>query len=347
MKTILLTGLDHFGRIETNIGQDKFTKAGIKIQKRLSVAVATYKRFKELNQELVRWLNGNLQDYVEFLVVNDSEHFQILEQAVVSRSRGEVKIINHKRNLGYVQAFQSMLENSNTEYCLITADDDRLNISKLIDVARELDTFSADIVVFEWLSVEGREIKRLPAGNIEFESLRHALNHAPGIMYKKSTVLPVLRSITIDSSANSYAFRFFPQVLLAYNVFLKGEIKFVPIPVGGYCPEGPSLSDLKDLNGKGYSDSEVQFKIKTSMIEFLLDLRERADKCQKKKISTEAGLLCAESVLILKESFKNRDGVWKELFFRSVLLFFSHPALTITGFMNLIAKRFGWVITSK
>jgi glycosyltransferase involved in cell wall biosynthesis len=322
-------------------------KGGNKIRKRLSVAVATYKRFTELNQELVRWLDGNLQDYVEFLVVNDSERLQILEPAVVSWPRSEVKLINHKRNLGYSEAFQSMLENCNTEYCLITADDDRLNISNLIDIARKIDTCSADIVAFEWLSVDGTEIKRLPAGNIEFESLRHALNHAPGIMYKRSTVLPVLRSISIKFGGNSYAFRFFPQVLLAYKVFLKGKIKFVPIPVGGYRQEGPAPSDLKDSNGKGYGDAEVQIEIKTSMIEFLLNLKKGADKSQKKKISTEAGFLCAESVLMLRESLKNRDGARRKLFVKCVVLIFSHPALTIIGFIHLIAKRTGAVLDSK
>lgn len=306
----------------------------------LSVGVPTYRRFALLNAELLRWSKANLDNYLNVVVVNDSGVEKILSDEVMDSFNGKVKIINHGENRGYAQAFYSILKNCQTEYCLVIADDDLLNIDNAIKLTQIIDSLSSDILVLEWSSSEGQDIKKLPKGKVRFSEIRHAMNHAPGILYKRSTVLPILESLLEGAKQFNDAAFFFPQVLLAYKTYLVGEIEFSPLVIGGYRKEGPVMSDLKDSEGRSYGVLDVQFKIRKTMIDYLINITDTSNGIvYKNEISAEAGRMTVESLLLFKESVRLKNNSWRSLLWGNTLLLVRHPLLTTRAVLLFVTEK--------
>jgi hypothetical protein len=49
----------------------------------------------------------------------------------------------------------------------------------------------------------------------------------------------------------------------------ESELLYLPVQTGGYSQLGPQETDLKDSEGRDYSDSQVQFKVRLDMLKML------------------------------------------------------------------------------
>jgi hypothetical protein len=98
----------------------------------------------------------------------------------------------------------------------------------------------------------------------------HFFNHAPGIVYRKDAITTHLNFLRnqIEKTKN-YWIEFYPQVVLAHLISSESELLYLPVLTGGYSQLGPEETDLKDSEGRDYSDSQVQFKVRLDMLQML------------------------------------------------------------------------------
>ena len=233
----------------------------------LTICIPTYKRFSILNIELARLLKNDLQSSCDILIVNDSSERNIIEESNLNLAGDSLRIIENGQNLGYAKSYLTLLKNVQTKYGLVIADDDELNLNNLGTLIDFLETSNFPLIRTQWLGVDGLTTYPEFQKIIMSRDIPHFFNHAPGIVYRKDAINTHLKFLReqIEKTRNSWV-EFYPQVVLTYLISSESELLYIPILTGGYSRLGPQETDLKDSEGRDYSDSQVQFKVRLDML---------------------------------------------------------------------------------
>jgi hypothetical protein len=236
----------------------------------LTICIPTYKRFSILNTELARLLEGNLQSSCDILIVNDSSERNIVEDSNLNMAGDSLRVIENGQNLGYAQSYLTLLQNVRTKYGLVIADDDELNLDNLGMLIDFLKTSDLPLIRTQWRGVDGLSTYPKYQKVVTSRDIPHFFNHAPGIVYRKDAITTHLNFLRnqIEKTRN-YWIEFYPQVVLAFLISSESELLYLPVQTGGYSQLGPQETDLKDSEGRDYSDSQVQFKVRLDMLKML------------------------------------------------------------------------------
>jgi glycosyltransferase involved in cell wall biosynthesis len=184
----------------------------------ITVGIPTYNR-----RESVSRVVGSLQPLAEageidLVVVDDGS-----SDGTCDALAGMTRVVNHERNLGYPAAFIRLFEECRTDYLLITADDDWVDVAALAELDRFLQSETPDFVSTQWTFGDGTLFRgRHHAGAIKPREFRSAANHAPGLVYRVAAcrlALDFLRERLVESSEIA---RVYPQIVVLTTLLACG-----------------------------------------------------------------------------------------------------------------------------
>lgn len=223
-----------------------------------------------MNLELERWLGNGLQHSCDILIVNDSSESNIIKESNLILAGDSLRVIENGKNLGYAKSFMTLLQNINTNYGLVLADDDELDLDNIKLLIAFLGTSNSPLIRTQWRGIDGSHVYPENKKAIILREIPHYFNHAPGIVYRRDIINNYLHFLDdqIEITNNLWV-KFYPQVVLSYLVNANSELLYIPLSTGGYSQIGPQETDLKDSEGRDYSDSYVQFKVRLDMIRTL------------------------------------------------------------------------------
>jgi glycosyltransferase involved in cell wall biosynthesis len=191
-------------------------------------------------------ITSGLINFVKIIIIDDGSDDDTYNKLMLNNYGDDVKIIKHEFNMGMAAGFLKFIELCDTDYYMVTADDDMLHkegIMKLISFIRHK---SPDLVSSAWVSPDGDAI-RIIEGNlkIKMKDIRAAANHGPGVTYKASEARKHLAAMKKRLNSNCFATTIYPPVVLTTLIaFSNNNCWWFKEIVGGYRPSGPLDSQL-------------------------------------------------------------------------------------------------------
>ena len=163
-----------------------------------------------------------------------------------------VRLIRHDTNRGYARSFLELIETCETEYLLISSDDDLCDAEGLARIREMLAEMEPDFVATQFHDRTGALKRgRTTAGPVSLTEIRDASGHAPGLIYRTDTARAALPFLRARLDAGCYAARLYPQTLLVYVMALRGAgcrwLPVAPINEGAAQP-----GRLADSDGTAY-----------------------------------------------------------------------------------------------
>lgn len=240
--------------------------------RRLSICIPTYKRLSKAI-ELALFLRKHFNEKaVEILVVLDASDDVLTAEREQRLRFDKVNVIRHGKNLGYEAAFLSCLSYAKSEYVLICPDDDTLVPEAISELIQYINFSDEDIIVFDWIGISGKKMRNYSEiTGLRLQDIRDAVNHATGIVYKRSDLIAKYELIRSNNSYSSLRF-YYPQVFFALLVYLSGgSILTKNLVLGGYSKFGPEPSDLMDERGLSYCHPASSLSTWIDLIDFLQD----------------------------------------------------------------------------
>lgn len=163
-----------------------------------------------------------------------------------------VRLIRHDTNQGYAHSLVELFETCETEYLLISADDDLCDAEGLARTRAALDDTAPDFAATQFHDRNGALKRgRSAAGPVSLAEIRDASGHAPGLIYRTETARAALPFLRARLAQGCYAARLYPQTLLVYVMALRGAacrwLPVAPIREGAANP-----ARLADNDGTAY-----------------------------------------------------------------------------------------------
>jgi len=214
----------------------------------LSIGIPTHFRSTDLAR-LVEGLRRAAPD-LAVTVIDDGP--DAATESALDAHVPPVRLIRHDRNRGYAQSLVELFETCETEYLLISADDDLCDAEGLTRTRAALDDTAPDFLATQFHDRSGvLKRGRTAAGPVSLAEIRDASGHAPGLVYRVAPARAALPFLRARLDAGCYAARLYPQVLLVYVMALRGArcrwLPVAPITEGAAHP-----AHLTDSDGTTY-----------------------------------------------------------------------------------------------
>jgi glycosyltransferase involved in cell wall biosynthesis len=224
----------------------------------LTIAIPTYNRPNEI-RKLINdiAMSGGGQD-VSYSIVDDGSDVPI-EPGDLPDKESNLTIRRNAINSGYARTFARLLEESESEFVLLTADDDVIDFEILPIFLSWLTDTKADFISTQWRRADGRLYRGQEASRqISPAETFSASRHAPGLCYRTSAVKELLPFLHAAIAADSDASIVYPQVLLASQLIAQGRGCWW---AGGVINEGAFLqSGIRDSTGSWYGAPESRVR---------------------------------------------------------------------------------------
>lgn len=263
---------------------------------------------------------------------------QILEQFPT------VDFRSHDKNMGMAKSVLDLLQACPTEYCMMSADDDFLNMGGLEKASSYVLESSPDLISTQFLSGDQMTRGREGEGPIGYSEIGQACYHAPGLIYKVATARKYIAFLEKLLERGNYIATTTPQVALAFLILLEGgSLRWhpsVPVVEGFAAP-----SQLRDAEGDLYNKLAGRVREYEGWIEFF----QAYDRCPPLPPFSETGRSLAKQLGTLKQqelyshiaSYLDREGPEAGRSFRGASSFYNlrRPWKALSELVTWIISR--------
>ena len=219
----------------------------------LTIGIPTYKRpYKVL--ELLEHLSPALNNgQCDVLLIDDGDDPATATNVARFVGQSGFTYLKNKSNIGYTRTFCRMIEECQTEYLLMTADDDLIE-TKNLDILGQILKESQPDFACPIYALNGQVYRGVLADrSIAPTEYISCSGHAPGIIYRIEAFIPLLPIIYKRLQEQKSDAICYPQVLCAIATLLQAR-PAVFIGLVSAFDNGNLPSDLTDTGGKQYWD---------------------------------------------------------------------------------------------
>lgn len=221
----------------------------------LTVAIPTFNRSQaaaRLAGQITPWTQAS-DHPVTAAFYDDGSTDDTYELLQPYRSEN-LRFVRNDTNQGYPRTLIRVLSECETEWVMLVADDDVLtpDPGQVQELLSWLQAENPDFVCTQWLTSDGRLYRgRKTTGPITDKNLRAASGHAPGLIYRSSSVRLALPVLHRELDRGSDAALVYPQVVLVAQIIAAGGKAMYWS--GSLVREGAGLpSGLRDAKGRQY-----------------------------------------------------------------------------------------------
>jgi hypothetical protein len=221
----------------------------------LTVAIPTFNRSRaavRLAGEIAPWTESS--DVAVSAVFYDDgstdDTYELLQQ---HRSEN-LRVVRNDTNQGYAPTLIRALSECDSDWVMLVADDDVFapDPGQLEALLSWLQAEGPDFVCTQWLTSDGRLYRgKNSTGPIPDRNLRAASGHAPGLIYRSSSVRQAIPMLQRELERESDAALVYPQVVLVAHIIAAGGKAMYWS--GSLVREGAGLpSGVRDAKGRQY-----------------------------------------------------------------------------------------------
>lgn len=226
----------------------------------LTIGIPTYNRGDDVRKTVVDILAHADSELVDIVVIDDGgtdgTYEKLAGDPEIAR---RVKVLRNAENLGYAGTFARMFRECETDYLMLTADDDRVLMENLRPLIEHLTGEQPSFVSPQFLRETRIGRGRTESGTIAPSDFLSASAHAPGLVYRVEDSLPALDELLDRVAAREVDAVVYPQVHVVMRLLLAGRrCQWLALPTvaeGAYRPSG-----IKDAAGGAYWSLESRWK---------------------------------------------------------------------------------------
>lgn len=224
----------------------------------LTIGIPTYRRPEALKRALKSIFDLSKPD-LEFqvLIIDDSgdKEFRSQNRKVIENLKrfGRVNLIEHQENRGYAYSLIELFSNCKTEYILLSADDDLIDITQFSKLYNFLIRYTPDIVSTQYFRKGVLYRGSSATCKARPHQFRKVNSHAPGVVYNVAQARDSSASLLRLLEGGNIAAEVYPQVVITIDTFMRGGS--IWHYAGAFVTEGGALkSQIKDKKGNHYAD---------------------------------------------------------------------------------------------
>lgn len=195
----------------------------------LTIAIPTFNRKREIEGLLTK-LSSQHQDFeFKYLIIDDGSTdgtFECLESLNLDP---EVFTILSRENRGYARTFLELLTRAETEWVLLTSDDDEIDLQSIVQIENQMMAPEISIIVTNWEFSDGRILRGNRGSALLQAPDTDQAMHAPGIIYRPSGLVPAMRALESALDSDSEAAFFYPQIILTAHAVASRSAIFSPL----------------------------------------------------------------------------------------------------------------------
>jgi glycosyltransferase involved in cell wall biosynthesis len=198
----------------------------------LTIGIPTHDRVAAITQHVKSLVAASVPDIVRVLVIDNASTDGTLESLSRICDGTCVRLLRNERNLGYRGNFLRLFEECQTEYLLVTSDEDPVIRGHLGALLQFLERRRPMLVSPQYFRRE--EPDRIFRGvhvtqRVAPAQFKACSFHMPGLVYKTRESKEVIRDFRTYLERKELAA--FPQVLLAAGLILRGPCFFWDKPI--------------------------------------------------------------------------------------------------------------------
>lgn len=238
----------------------------------LTIAIPTFNR-KEVVGNLLLRLNSRLSEFdFKCLIIDDGSSDGTLEHLVNLKLNSDRFKIIGRENVGYARTFLEILTKTETEWVLVTADDDDIRLENLSMLYPQMSRPDLSVIVTNYESKDGKFWRgNRGVGLLSATDLNHTA-HAPGIAYRPSALVNGMKALEDSLNRGSEAGFFYPQVVISAHAVASRSAIFLPVTVVKEIDELPS--QLVHSSGRNYWDPYSRIHQYISFVPIFKELSE-------------------------------------------------------------------------
>lgn len=246
------------------------------MQPTITIGIPTYNRPRQLARLLGQLVDTKkISSWLQVLVLDDSgkqEGHTAFNQNF--RDNPFARLATNPENMGYPRSLIRLIEECETEYLLLLADDDHIQVSAFDSLRGFLGSDAPDFVSTPWLRRTGRRYRlasdRNRTGDIHPRYAMEAAGHAPGLILRTEAVLPHIPKLRERLQAECSIAATYPQIILLCELLTIGArcVHFTQplVREGDRC-----TSEIRDQQGEHYTSLPSRIQQLASMDRYLMD----------------------------------------------------------------------------
>ena len=248
------------------------------MQPTITIGIPTYNRPRQLARLLGQLVDSNkLCPWLQVLVLDDSgdqkarapfnQHCQDNQFA---------RLITNPENQGYPRSLIKLVEECESDYIILLADDDHIQLASLDDLRSFLESETPDFISTPWLRKTGTGNRyrlasdRNRTGEIQPRYAIEAAGHAPGLIMRTGAVLPYLSILRDRLLSGCSIAATYPQVILLCELLMTDArcVHFTKplVQEGDRC-----TSEIRDQDGEHYTSLPSRIQQMASMDRYLMN----------------------------------------------------------------------------
>lgn len=253
--------------------------------KQITIGIPTYRRARPLRYLLEQIVNSDLlRERLHVKIVNDSgldsENFdyqtEILDNKNFSNLDFEYK--ENKKNEGFARTFCNLIEQTETSYLLVMADDDLLVEERFQPIIDFLHQKTPCLLSSKWISRSGRIGRGTnETRKITLEEHRISCGHVPGLILDVQRAREFLPLLYGRLDGGCVATHTYPSVVLHIPLLLKYDNSwYFNAPIareGSACASG-----IKDTAGFGYSNLASRIQQLAALDQYILNFPQSSER---------------------------------------------------------------------
>ncbi len=217
-----------------------------------TLCIPTFNR-KDLIYSLIQNLISEEINLIsKIIIVDDGSTDMTFEALQEFNSIKNIKVYRNESTLGYAKNFLHCFHLSDTKFVIMGTDDDIFYKKGIQDIQKQLKYFDPDFISTFFKSLSSTRLKKSNK-EIGFLQIWNAAKHAPGLVYKRESIILIEEKLLDLLERKNLAAFFFPQIILV--TILKASNKlliFSQIEISGTRLPNKAKTQLLDKNGHHY-----------------------------------------------------------------------------------------------
>lgn len=235
----------------------------------LTIGIPTYNRCEAVVSNVTHLQNSDLPENVKILVIDNASPDKSYESLLKISNPAITRVLKNNENVGVAKNIFRLFEECNSEYLLITSDEDYIITENIEDFVQFLTTTSADFISPQ--AIINNKVYRGRQNSVVItpSEYRDSCNYASGITYKVSSCLSKIKKIETYIDRKFEMAITYSHVLLSAMVILLGNAYWYDKPL---CNKVFNLRSENHSKIGHYSHVSSRWHQYSSQIDFFLDL---------------------------------------------------------------------------
>jgi len=246
------------------------------MQPTITIGIPTYNRPRQLARLLGQLVDSNkMCPWLQVLVLDDSGN-QEAHAPFNQHCEDDpfARLVTNPENQGYPRSLIRLIEECRTDYLVLLADDDYIQLPSFDGLRSFLESETPDFVSTPWLRRTGKRHRlasdRNRTGDIRPRYAMEAAGHAPGLTLRTEAVLPHIPILRDRLQSGCAIAATYPQVILLCELLITGArcAHFTEplVQEGDRC-----TSEIRDQDGEHYTSLPSRIQQMASMDRYLMD----------------------------------------------------------------------------